>query len=54
MLVYSNIFKNLQSVQKSGPAKLTESAHHGRISIRKLTSLDYSLGPLVFILEESS
>ena len=39
-------------VQKSGAAKLTQLAHHGRILIRDLISQDYPLGLLVFILKK--
>ena len=42
-------FRCVMCVQKSGIAKLTQLAHHGRILIREPIPLDYSPGLLVFI-----
>ena len=43
----------IPGTEESGPAKLTHLAHHGRILIREVISLDYKLGLLVSIFKKS-
>ena len=40
------------TVQKSGPAKLAQLAHHGRILIKELILLHYPLDSVALILKK--